>query len=167
MNLLLLDYRMSTLLNYCHFLMPQAELLLVILLLVRQKLNYVHLSWHDWLLNYLKRNCVAFRTVVQKLYRLPQQLVAARLVKPLLSRFVVLDDDACEHLIPHLLTPITGWPHFFFTVKFKPLLTISWKLLINVLVFQMLNYRFVKNSTIVINILITFERLGFTLNYGI
>ena len=60
-------------------------------------------------MTFIQKNCVAFRSVVERLHRLPQKLVATRLVKPLLSRFVVLDDDACEQLIPHLLTPITGW----------------------------------------------------------
>ncbi|XP_074654201.1 uncharacterized protein LOC141908196 isoform X2 [Tubulanus polymorphus] len=46
-----------------------------------------------------------FSHIVEKLLRLPMQLVASRLVTPLLSRFVLLDAAANCHLVRHLLTP--------------------------------------------------------------
>ncbi|XP_064616108.1 LOW QUALITY PROTEIN: protein-associating with the carboxyl-terminal domain of ezrin-like [Liolophura sinensis] len=46
-----------------------------------------------------------FRSVIPKLLGLPEQLVARRLVKPLLSRFVLLDKSATAYMVPHLLTP--------------------------------------------------------------
>jgi SCY1-like protein 3 len=49
-----------------------------------------------------------FRDVVQRLYNLPVHLVGSRLIRPLLSRFVLLDVTACQHLLPHLLSPYPG-----------------------------------------------------------
>ncbi|XP_013419162.1 protein-associating with the carboxyl-terminal domain of ezrin-like [Lingula anatina] len=46
-----------------------------------------------------------FCTVVEKLLSLPADLVASRLAEPLLSRFVLLDTNAVDHVIPHVLTP--------------------------------------------------------------
>ncbi|XP_014665247.1 PREDICTED: protein-associating with the carboxyl-terminal domain of ezrin-like [Priapulus caudatus] len=46
-----------------------------------------------------------FKCVVRKLYHLSPELVAARLAILLLTRFVVLDASAGEHLYLHLLTP--------------------------------------------------------------
>ena len=49
-----------------------------------------------------------FRDIVQRLFALPVRLVAERLVRPLLARFVLLEPSAVEHLMPHLLTPAKG-----------------------------------------------------------
>ncbi|CAH1786148.1 unnamed protein product [Owenia fusiformis] len=46
-----------------------------------------------------------FKSILKNLLLLPESLIATRLVRPLLSRFVVLDATANEHLLPHLLTP--------------------------------------------------------------
>ena len=46
--------------------------------------------------------------LVERLYNLPVDLLAARLVRPLLARFVLLDPTADECLVPHLLTPYKG-----------------------------------------------------------
>ncbi|KAL8617693.1 hypothetical protein ACOMHN_039641 [Nucella lapillus] len=46
-----------------------------------------------------------FRDLLPRLIALPEELVARRLVIPLLSRFVLLEDAAVTHVVPHLLTP--------------------------------------------------------------
>ncbi len=54
-------------------------------------------------------NCIWFCSqIVRKLYKLPAEVVASRLTKPLLARFVLLDTTADECLLPHLLTPCQG-----------------------------------------------------------
>ncbi|ELU01440.1 hypothetical protein CAPTEDRAFT_105767, partial [Capitella teleta] len=68
------------------------------------------------ILNFLKKVTIKtemekkifFSTVSEKLYSLPETTVATRLVHPLLSRFVLMDQNACELVIPHLLTPCKG-----------------------------------------------------------
>lgn len=49
-----------------------------------------------------------FSTIVPRLDKLPQVVIARRLVIPLLARFVLLDESADYGVIPHLLTPKTG-----------------------------------------------------------
>ena len=51
---------------------------------------------------------VFFRDIVPKLFKLPQTLVAERLARPMLARFVLLEPSAVQYLIPHLLTPAKG-----------------------------------------------------------
>ncbi|CAD5120575.1 DgyrCDS9140 [Dimorphilus gyrociliatus] len=46
-----------------------------------------------------------FKNLAERLYKLPEKLVASRLTKLLLSRFVLLDQTAIEDFIPHLLVP--------------------------------------------------------------
>ncbi|BFZ19969.1 hypothetical protein BsWGS_23007 [Bradybaena similaris] len=46
-----------------------------------------------------------FRNLMSQLCRLPEMAVARRLVVPLLARFVLLDEWAVVHVLPHLLTP--------------------------------------------------------------
>ncbi|CAG5115679.1 unnamed protein product [Candidula unifasciata] len=46
-----------------------------------------------------------FRNLMSQLSRLPEMAVARRLVVPLLARFVLLDEWAVVHVLPHLLTP--------------------------------------------------------------
>ena len=46
--------------------------------------------------------------LVQRLCKLPADVVGSRLTKMLLSRLVVINSAACTHLMPHLLTPATG-----------------------------------------------------------
>ncbi|KAL3870810.1 hypothetical protein ACJMK2_038850 [Sinanodonta woodiana] len=46
-----------------------------------------------------------FRHVLQKLLKIPELQIGRRLVSLLLSRFVLLDPSAVEHLLPHVLTP--------------------------------------------------------------
>uniref|UniRef100_X2B1S1 Protein kinase domain-containing protein n=1 Tax=Capitella teleta TaxID=283909 RepID=X2B1S1_CAPTE len=78
------------------------------------------------ILNFLKKVTIKtemekkifFSTVSEKLYSLPETTVATRLVHPLLSRFVLMDQNACELVIPHLLTPCKGAPD-----EINPLLT--------------------------------------------
>lgn len=45
------------------------------------------------------------RNLMSQLCRLPEMAVARRLVVPLLARFVLLDEWAVVHVLPHLLTP--------------------------------------------------------------
>ncbi|GFN92858.1 protein-associating with the carboxyl-terminal domain of ezrin-like, partial [Plakobranchus ocellatus] len=53
-----------------------------------------------------------FRNVVSKLRKLPEMVLARRLVIPLLARFVLLNKWADSEVIPHLLVPKTGTnPH--------------------------------------------------------
>ena len=49
-----------------------------------------------------------FTTLVPKLRTFPVDLVARRLVTPLLARFALLEDSVVTHVIPHLLTPASG-----------------------------------------------------------
>ncbi|GFS23073.1 protein-associating with the carboxyl-terminal domain of ezrin-like, partial [Elysia marginata] len=49
-----------------------------------------------------------FSTIVLRLEKLPQAVIARRLVIPLLARFVLLDESADRCVIPHLLTPKSG-----------------------------------------------------------
>ncbi|RUS85921.1 hypothetical protein EGW08_006324 [Elysia chlorotica] len=49
-----------------------------------------------------------FSTIVPRLEKLPQPVIARRLVIPLLARFVLLDESANGGVIPRLLTPKTG-----------------------------------------------------------
>ena len=69
--------------------------------------NYLNLcksndaSFHFWWFFY-------YRDIVKELYAIPQDVLATRLVHPLLSRFVLLDTTACSRLLPHLLTPYKG-----------------------------------------------------------
>ena len=49
-----------------------------------------------------------YRNVVEKLHRLPAELVARRLTRLLLSRFVLLDQSADKELAPHFLHPCQG-----------------------------------------------------------
>ncbi|XP_076436230.1 protein-associating with the carboxyl-terminal domain of ezrin-like [Babylonia areolata] len=68
------------------------------------------------ILNFVRN--VALKTVEEKadffggllprLSALPEELVARRLAIPLLSRFVVLEEAAVNHVLPHLLTPRMG-----------------------------------------------------------
>ena len=46
--------------------------------------------------------------LLPRLLALPEELVAHRLAVPLLSRFVLLDEAAVTHMVPHLLTPKSG-----------------------------------------------------------
>ncbi|KAK7502601.1 hypothetical protein BaRGS_00006176 [Batillaria attramentaria] len=46
-----------------------------------------------------------FSGLLPRLLALPEDLIGRRLAIPLLSRFVLLDDAAVTHIIPHLLTP--------------------------------------------------------------
>ena len=46
-----------------------------------------------------------------KLMSVPEDLLGRRLVPLMLSRFVLLDQTACQFLIPHLLTPCLGRLH--------------------------------------------------------
>ena len=46
-----------------------------------------------------------FSTLVRKLFALPTELVATRLARPLLSRFVLLDETAVKDVVPSLLVP--------------------------------------------------------------
>ena len=49
-----------------------------------------------------------FENLVPRLQALPVDVVARRLVTPLLARFVLLEESAVKHVILHLLTPATG-----------------------------------------------------------
>ena len=49
-----------------------------------------------------------FSGLLPRLLVLPEELVAHRLAVPLLSRFVLLDEAAVTHVVPHLLTPRSG-----------------------------------------------------------
>ena len=49
-----------------------------------------------------------FRNLLPKLLSLPEELVGRRLVPLLLSRFVILDQTACQFVLPHILTPCLG-----------------------------------------------------------
>ncbi len=49
-----------------------------------------------------------YQCLVAKLDKIPEKLIARQLTKLLLSRMVLLDDEAVEHLLPHLLTPRSG-----------------------------------------------------------
>ncbi|KAH3791998.1 hypothetical protein DPMN_145487, partial [Dreissena polymorpha] len=49
-----------------------------------------------------------FSQLLPKLLYLPEELVAKRLVPRLLSRFVLLDQTAIQHVLPSVLTPRTG-----------------------------------------------------------
>ena len=49
-----------------------------------------------------------FSGLLPRLQALPEDLVARRLAIPLLSRFVLLDEAAVTHVVPHLLTPRPG-----------------------------------------------------------
>ena len=52
--------------------------------------------------------CSARSGLLPRLLALPECVVAGRLVTPLLSRFVLLDEVAVMRLVPHLLTPKSG-----------------------------------------------------------
>jgi hypothetical protein len=52
--------------------------------------------------------------VVEKLHSVPVSVIATRLARPLLARFVLLDATAEEKLMPHLLTPYTGQSLVYF-----------------------------------------------------
>jgi hypothetical protein len=58
--------------------------------------------------------------LLPRLSALPEELVARRLAVPLLSRFVLLDETAVNHVVPHLLTPKPGQSYcvFFFFLFF-------------------------------------------------
>jgi SCY1-like protein 3 len=58
--------------------------------------------------HFITFNC---STVGEKLFQLPEKTVASRLVRPLLSRFVLMDATACEFVAPHVLTPCRGKPN--------------------------------------------------------
>ena len=51
---------------------------------------------------------IVHRSLIEKLLLLPPKLVASRLVRPILARFVLLDDTAVRFVIPHILTPRKG-----------------------------------------------------------
>ena len=51
---------------------------------------------------------IVHRSLIEKLLLLPPKLVASRLVRPILARFVLLDDTAVHFVIPHILTPRKG-----------------------------------------------------------
>jgi len=68
-----------------------------------------------------------FSGLLPRLLALPEELVAHRLAVPLLSRFVLLDEAAVTHVVPHLLTPRSG--ESWLTVEDRSLLpgSVWWK----------------------------------------
>ena len=54
---------------------------------------------------------IFYRTVVPKLLKLDPRLIAEGLTSLLLSRFVLLEPTAADHMLPHLLAPRMGEYH--------------------------------------------------------
>lgn len=52
-------------------------------------------------------SCLLRRNLPEAMRRLPGVVVGKKLVRPLLKRFVVEEELACELVLPHLLTPKT------------------------------------------------------------
>jgi len=87
----------------------------------RVKLNRFNFSQSVIVVRYII-NCLCIgdgRSLVERLYSLPEELVASRLTKLLTSRFVILDPYACQYLLPHFLTPCSGLLYTDFVVVNK------------------------------------------------
>ena len=60
---------------------------------------------------YLRPSILICRCLIDRLRCLPATIIARKLVRPLLRRFVLEEYSACQHVIPYLLTPKSQGSH--------------------------------------------------------
>lgn len=78
-----------------------------------RRYSYTQISSLDLVRSYfyLRPSILICRCLIDRLRCLPATIIARKLVRPLLRRFVLEEYSACQHVIPYLLTPKSQGSH--------------------------------------------------------